>query len=430
MINSMVITGTISPRRKIGDPPGQSRGTFFRDLAGRAKRSSNRVLSHLTGAPIRLGIRHPLGKSTSKLEVKIRLPLATAFVGQGILHGWIECLESERSLALRQIRKILLEQEFTREEVNRFTSGAKTTSVDLAWLVDFETLDSAKEWLERASYQIKVLLKHKDDDRYGIQDFKVVDNSNEISLQIVLSQGNGIKLSIQPETLSDFNELHMAKDVNSDDILAMTKSKIMVEVTVGSQLLKGIDEGNPRGWSSVSLEACVDSIWNEAGFTAKYIPDPARLCTTSYPPAARIIHQRYLAHQGLDAENKLILDDQLVRSGFDLHLRPSGNSPLDDPDNEHVHDPDLQDLGEEHATNFADLILKDGVDIRVRPAEHKFLDGAIGEKLHYSNRWHLPDEMQSRIVSTHTEAGLKLALSARHQPPREAILPESEPFSD
>ena len=59
MINSMVITGTISPR--------QSRSAFFRDLAERSKRSNAHVLSHLTSAPIRLDIRHPRGKSTSKL---------------------------------------------------------------------------------------------------------------------------------------------------------------------------------------------------------------------------------------------------------------------------------------------------------------------------------------------------------------------------
>lgn len=422
MINSMVITGTISPH--------QSRSAFFRDLAERSKRSNAHVLSHLTSAPIRLDIRHPRGKSTSKLDVKIRLPLATAFVGQKIFHGWTECLESEKALALLQIRKILLEQEFTRKEVDRVTSGAKATSVELAWLVDFETLESAKEWLERASYQTKVLHDHKDDKRYGIQDFKVVDTSTETSLKMALGLGNGVKLSIQPETPSHYIDLHAVQNVDTTEILAMTKTKIMVEVTVGCSLLEKYDAENPRGWSSTNLESCVDSVWTEAGFSAGYIPDPARLCTTSYPPAVRLIHEWYLKHQGIDAENKLVLDDQLIRCGFDLHLRPSGNSPLDGPDNDSLYDPDLKDLGEEHATNFADLILKDGVDIRVRPEEHKFLDGIIGEKLHYSNRWHLPDAMQNRIVSTQTKPGLKLALNDRHQPPREAILPESEPFSD
>lgn len=424
MINSMEITGTISPHRKAGDTHDQSRSVFFCDLAEKSKRCINQVPSHLTGALIGIDIRQPCEKSTSMLNVKISLPLAIAFVGQGILHGWTECIESEKALALAQIQKILLEQEFTHEEVDRFTSGAKATSIDLAWLVGFETLDSAKGWLERASYQTKVLLDHKDDNRYGIQDFQVVNTSTETSLQIALSHGSGVKLSIQPETLSHYTELHAVQNVETTDILAMTKTKIMVEVTFGRSLLEGIDEGNPWGWSSTSLESCVDSIWIEAGFAAKYIPDPAVLCTKSYPPEARIIHEWYLKHQGLNEENKLILDDQLLRSGFDLHLRPSGNSPRNSPDNEHLHDPDLQGIDEEYAINFADLILKDGVDIRVRPEEHKFLDGVIGEKLHYSNRWDLPDEMQNRIVSTHTESKLKLTLSERHQVPRQAILPE------
>jgi hypothetical protein len=115
MIDSMVVEGTISARPKAGeDFPDPARVAFFRDLAERSKRCSAQVLSHLTVAPIGLSIWAARGTS-DQLIVSFNLPVARAFVGQGLMHGWTECLGPEKTVAARLLRKILVEQEFAPE---------------------------------------------------------------------------------------------------------------------------------------------------------------------------------------------------------------------------------------------------------------------------------------------------------------------------
>lgn len=379
VINSMMVEGIISACSKAGENfPDPSRVAFFRDLAERSKRCGAQVLSHLTEAPIGLAISAVRGTS-DQLIVSFSLPVACAFVGQGLLHGWTESLQPEKRVAERLLRKILVEQEFTPDEATAFTSGAKATSASLVWLVEMDNRAAAQDLLARAVHQVKVLHDHKDDDFYGIQNYVSINNSTEVSLQIVLSSGNGVKLSMQPEHLSQYMELHVAQNVSTEDILAMTKSKIRMEVTIGWQLLGRLKEGSQSDWQSSGLESCVDSILTQAGFMTKYVPYPAVYSSNGYPTA---IH------------NVLAL----------------------------LSYPDFQGLDGEYVADLFASHLKDGIDLRVRPSEHKFLDGAIGERLHYTRRWHVPDEMQDLIVSTTTEPRLIQALSERHQPPRQEIV--------
>lgn len=379
MISSISVEATITARPNPGDNiPDPSRVTFFRDLAERSKRCSNQVNSHITGAPIGLNIRALRGKP-DKLNVRFSLPVALSFVGQGLIHGWTECLGSEKKVASHLMRKVLEEQEFKPEEAFICISNAKATSTSLVWHVELNSLASAKAWLERAAYQVKVLRDHNDDDFYGIQDYVLTDTSTEVSLQIMLSSGNGLKLSIQPEHLSKYTDLHVVQDVIVSEILAMTKTKIRIDATIGWQLFGGLEIGSPWDWSGTSLESCVDAIFAQAGFVQKYVPHPEKLSLTGYPKGAQIIHAWYLR------------------------------------------DPEFQGLDEEYVANFYDMLLKDGVDLHVRPSEHKFLDGSIGEKLHFSNRWQVPLGMDDLIVSTRTEPGLILALANGLHPPRQEI---------
>lgn len=386
VINSMMVEGIISARPKAGeDFPDPSRVACFRDLAERSERCSAQVANHLTGAPIGIAIRPVFGKP-EQLMVSFSLPVATAFVGQGLLHGWTECLGPEKTLAERLLRKILEEQGFASQEARSFTVDAKASSANLVWHIDMNYRVAALDLMERAVRQVKVLHDHNDDDYYGIQGYVYTNDSTEVSLEIVLSSGNGLKLSIQPDHLSKYMELHVAQNFSTEDILAATKSQIRVDATIGWQLLGTLNNGNPSGWQSSSLESCVDSILTQAGFMTKYVPYPAVYSRNGYPTA---IH------------NLLAL----------------------------LSNPDFQGLDGEYVAELFASHLKEGIDLRVRPSEHRFLDGAIGERLHHSNRWYVPGEMQELIVSTISEPRLIQALSERHQGPRQEILErDTSPF--
>ena len=386
LINSMMVEGIISARPKAGeDFPDPPRVAFFRDLAERSERCSAQVASHLTGVPIGIAIRAVFGKP-EQLRVSFSLPVANAFVGQGLLHGWTECLDPEKRVAARLLRKILEEQGFTSQEARSFTVSAKASSAKLVWHIEMSDRVAAQDLLARAVHQVKVLHDHNDDDFCGIQDYVIGLNSTEVSLQIVLSSGNGVKLSMQPEHLSKYMELHVAQNVSTEDILAMTKNKIRMEATIGGQRLGALKSGNPCGWQSSSLESCVDSVLAQAGFMTKYVPHPAVYSAKGYPTAV---------HNVLELLSY----------------------------------PDFHALDGEYVADFFASQLKNGVDLRVRPSEHKFLDGAIGERLHHSNRWHVPGEMQDLIVSTTSEPRLSQALSERHQGPRQEILErDTSPF--
>ena len=301
------------------------------------------------------------------------------------MHGWTECLGSEKKMASRLMMKILKEQEFTHEEAFSCISGAKATSTSLVWHVELNSLASAKAWLERAAYQVKVLRDHNDDDFYGIQDYVLTDTSTEVSLQIMLSSGNGLKLSIQPEHLSKYTDLHVVQNVSVSEILEMTKTKIRMEATIGWQLFGELEIGSPPEWSGASLESCVDAIFAQAGFMRKYVPYPATISLAGYPIGAQMVHAFYLR------------------------------------------DPEFQGLGEEYVANVYDMLLKGGVDLHVRPSEHKFLDGSIGKKLHFSNRWQVPLGMDDLIVSTRTEPRLIHAIGKGHYPPRQEIWTDLTP---
>lgn len=379
MIESISVTGIVSAdlnsEDNCADP---SRVTFFHDLAERSKCCSSQVPSHLTGAPIGFDIRALRGKP-SQLTVNFDLPVARSLVGQDLLHGWTEGLSSEKVLTSRLIRKILLEQELTHGEASSFFATAKAKSTNLVWHIDQSSPFAAQDLLARTARQVKVLNDHNDDDFYGILDYEYVNTSNEVSLNIVLSAGNSVRLSIQPAQLADFISHHVEDKTSVTDILATTEAKIRVTVTIGQQLLSKLDNGNPKGWSDTHLQSCIDQIWTRMGFMTQYVPYPAKLPVSGYPKGAKIILDRYLR------------------------------------------DPEFQGLDQEYVTNVYDLLLKDGVDLKVRPEEHRFLDGSIGAKLHFSNRWQMPDEMHDLIVSPLTEPRLIMALSKSVNPPRQQI---------
>lgn len=413
MIESMTASGVISPLPVAGERrPKPLRVQFFRDLAERSANCLTTVESHITGAPIGIDIRARGGK-LSPLIATFDLPVARALVGQGLVHGGAECIGPEKTMAKLLFRKILVEQKLMAEEVSRFVGRVRVTSTNLVWSIDMSSRDAALEMLEHAARQVKVLRDHNDNDWYGIQDHVFVNTTTEVSLQIVLGCGSGLKLSMQPEFLSKYLDLHTVPNVSTKDILAMTKTHIRVEVTIGKLLLDDLRNGRLSGWTSAGLDSCIDAVWAEAGFMLPYMPNPAMLSTKGYPREARAIHKWYLQYQGLDENYDNVLDDLLLRSGYDLQLRHDGTMFVEGSDGEQLR-------------NFLALMRSDGVDTRVRPGEHKFLDGSIGAKLHYSNRWQVPKELMDLVVSKRTEPRLILALAKFQHPPRLEILNDSE----
>jgi hypothetical protein len=309
-------------------------------------------------------------------------------------------------MATHLISKILVEQGFSADEASQFISIAQPTSIGIVWNIDMQSRVAAMDLLERLTRQVNVLRNLNDDDCYGIQAHEFVNNTTEVSLQIELGSGNGLKLSMQPEYLSKYIDQHAVSNVSITDMLAMTKAHIRVEATIGELLLADLGNGTLTGWTGASLESCIDAVWAEAGLMTPFMPDPAMLNTKGYPPEARAMHKWYLRYQGLDEHYENVLCDMLIRSGCDLQLRPDGAMFSDGPDGDQL-------------PNFFDLMLRDGVDLRVRPSEHKFLDGSIGKQLHRSNRWPLPEGLHGSIVSTYTEPAMVVALAGVHHPPRQ-----------
>jgi hypothetical protein len=406
MIEAMSVSAVISTRTiPGGHMPDPSRVEFFHDLAERSRRCITTVASHITGAPIGLDIRIPHGKS-DQLRVTFKLSVSRSFVGQGLIHGWADCLSSESALTMHLLRKILVEQEFTADEASQFISKAKAASTSLVWNIDMQSRVAALDLLERLARQVNVLRNHNDDDCYGVQNHVFVNTTTEVSLQIILGCGNGIKMSIQPDFLSTYVDQLAVSNVSTSEILTMTNAHIRVEATIGRVMLDELGNGSPAGWTSASLESCIDAVWAEAGLMTPYMPDPAMLNTKGYPPEARAMHKWYLQYQGLDEHYENVLCDMFIRCGYDLQLRQDGPMLSEGFDGEQL-------------PNFFTLLRQDGVDLRVRPSEHKFLDRTIGKALHRSNRWTLPEELLGWIVSTYTEPGLVLALAKVHHPPRQ-----------
>lgn len=365
MIDLLIVEGTLKTY-ELADFGRGAQTAYLQTSGTKFKPSTEYAPSPLTLAQMELTIG-PDFDAQELLKARFKIPLATALLGQNCMHGWTENLGEEKRTAAELIRAVLLAYQFSSEEINNFVDSVVTENAELTWHIATNGARAARNLLRRIYEMIKVLHEHNRLHDIGIDGYSFIDRSQRCSLKVYLKSGAAMKFYVKTDELSDPNRrrtrgvaMQPAYQADMDQIRGEIDGHLRVEVLPGAARLRKSGLSNPRSWSADALEALIDEVLKEVGFSTTYAADARRVDVSHLSATVQQTYAAYVAGEGLDKLSKVKLS---------RHRRQ---------------------------------LLTCGVDIAIAPEQHQYLRASIGKQIHYDKRWRAPLHLRDFMMSEHT----------------------------
>jgi hypothetical protein len=360
----------------------QTSGTKFRP-------SAEYLQSPLTGSQMDLTISPDFRRDREDLHVRIRIPLASALLGQNWMHGWTETLDAELQAASRLVRVVLMSYQFRAEEIDRFFATTRTVSAELTWHIQTASYRAAKNLLMRVYQMIKVLHAHNSSHDVGVAGYVFYDENQRESLKVYLKNGSAMKFYVKVDEMADTRRrkargvpMHEAHRADTATVREEIGTHLRVEVIPCEKQLREHGASNPGAWNPELLETIAEEILDLAGFKTPYLPEAGSVDVNGLSASLRRSLTKYRT-DGVVAG--------LTDSTFSRHRQ---------------------------------ALLCRGIDIGIPPPDHRCLNANIGRQLHFSKRWIAPQTMRNFMMSDATLPVLSTVLEEMAARIGEELTPE------
>ena len=361
MIDTITLVGTLKDL-DFGDLKRLEQVAFLRESGTKFRPFKDYLESPITRAQIQCKLLQRPTARRNLLEVWLKIPVASALIGQNYMHGGPECFVSERGLLAKLIRVVLESRGFSEGEVDRFFETTRTESVELTWHTETASARAASNLQNRT---LEFLQRMESLSRF--RDCYVSDVDIRIKHQrrghlTTLKDGRQFRQYLKAEQMAVVKRREWkVSAANADsrpdraEIRALLMFHLRSEVILGEQYLRKRGHLNPATWTPEIL--------------VNFIEDTFSAMRFSGPPM----------------QTDLTLLDEGLRGVLERRMRGD----------------DLSDLPRHTYTRLRQRLQAYGYEIALA-GKNLAYTAAVGRQLDFSRRWIVPPQYRRFIVCEET----------------------------
>ncbi|KGS60269.1 hypothetical protein X949_234 [Burkholderia pseudomallei MSHR5609] len=385
MIDTLLIKGPLGPyQTHHGKRLTQmSLGRFSSE---KSKPAVTYVNSPLTGAQmeVRYWLEQASGRWIATASVKI--PLASAAVGQNYAHVGLADIELEKRCAGQLAKIALTACGFSQSEVDHFIKHTSTDLLELTWHTETKSRNAQWNLMNRTREAFDGLRALSSRHGVLVRDVEFREKNNACSLLVTLKTGDEFRQyqkydQVVAKTNKGKSKYAVAPSIRprAKELLDAIDTHDRNEVILGADTLAKLGLSHPDTWTPESLRGAIDWFWCAAGLNFEGSFDPAAI-----GDAARQTLIRYQAGEAVE--------QSLSATTFTRHRQ--------------------------------EILAAGGPDIDPRAAGLTDKLKSVGRQLAYDRRWRVPAEFRNLVLCDVTAPAIIEELKRGLEYVREGVLPD------
>lgn len=336
--------------------------THTRFLQAKAKASTTFILSPITEVQIDVKYWVELVGGVATAFAQVRIPLASATMGQNYAHAGLDSIQLEVTCASLLVKITLTALGFTPAEVTSFMATAKTQLLELTWHTATASkrarLSAQRRTKEHFDAQQSVSSRHD----ISVADVYYEEGKGKPGILVKLKTEDlfrqyGKADQISSRTMKNRNQARMSREAQQfrQLILDEIEDHVRNETLIGAKTFKQFGLEHPGTWTPENLKKVIEFVWEQAGLAPKL---PHGILS----PEAEATWQRYM--------NREDLVKALPAHTFTRHR--------------------------------ASIMAAKGDDIAVRRKSRAIRPESLGRQLCYERRWEPSGELRKTVLCEQT----------------------------
>lgn len=272
MIDLIIVKGALgSPQECHQDR--LAKVTYSRFFSSKCKPTTTFIDSPLTGKQLELKYWVESVAGMSKAFVEIKLPLASATVGQNYIHAGLDSIQLETKAASKFCRLLLNTVGFSEIEVQTFMTTAEVELVELTWHTPTRNPRAAMNLQKRTRQVFEDLQAARSRHDLAVQNVETRIRNGMPCLLVEFKGGDELRqygkyFQVLAKSQRGRQRLIHSPEMAKvhKDLVPLIESHVRNECRIERETLKSLGALNPRSWNDDVLKKAIDVLWGKAGF--------------------------------------------------------------------------------------------------------------------------------------------------------------------
>lgn len=385
MIDTLLVKGPLGPHQTHhGKRLAQM--SFGRFSSEKSAPAVTYVKSPLTGAQMEVRYWVEQAGGLSIATASVRIPLASATIGQNYAHVGLADIELEKRCAGQLAKIALTACGFSQDEIDIFIQHACVEQLELTWHTHTKSRNAQQNLMRRTREVFVGLSALSCRHDVFVRDVDFREKNNASGLLVTLKTADEFRQypkydQVLAKTNRGKSKYAVAPSIRSHtkELLGAIDTHVRNEIILGPETLEKLKLSHPNAWTPDTMREVVEWFWHKAGLSIASSFDPAAL-----GEAARQTLVRYEAGEPIE--------QSLSDSTFTRHRQ--------------------------------EILAAGGPDIAPRAAGLINKLKSVGRQLAYDKRWRVPTEFRSLVLCDATAPAIIEELKQGLEYVRDGVLPE------
>ena len=316
----------------------------------------------------------------------VRIPLASATIGQNYAHVGLADIELEKRCAGQLAKIALTACGFSQNEIGNFIKHTSTDLLELTWHTETKSRNAQRNLMKRTREAFDGLRALSSRHDAFVRDLDFREKNNACGLLVTLKTGDEFRQypkydQVVAKTNKGKSKYAVAPPIRprAKELLDAIDTHGRNEIILGADTLGKLGLSHPDAWTPESLRGAIDWFWCTVGLKLDGSFDPAAV-----GDAARQTLARYEAGDAIERS--------LSAATFTRHRQ--------------------------------EILAAGGPDIDPRAAGVRDKLKSVGRQLAYDKRWRVPNEFRSLVLCDDTAPAIIEELKQGLDYVRDGVLPE------
>ncbi|MEK2603349.1 hypothetical protein [Burkholderia arboris] len=385
MIDTLLVKGPLGPHQTHhGKRLAQM--LLGRFSSEKSKPTVTYVNSPLTGAQMEVRYWVEQAGGSWIATASVRIPLASATIGQNYAHAGPADIELEKRCAGSLVKVALTACGFQESEIKHFMEGSRTDLLELTWHTETKSRNAQRNLMKRTREAFDGLRAISRRHDVFVQDVDFREKNNASGLLVTLKTGDEFRQyqkydQVLAKTNRGKSKYAVAPSIRSHakELLETIDTHVRNEIILGPETLEKLELSHPDAWTPDTMRAVVEWFWHKAGLSVEPSFDHAAL-----GEAARQTLARYEAGEAIE--------QSLSDATFTRHRQ--------------------------------EILAVGGPDIALRAAGLTDKLKSVGRQLAYDKRWRVPTKFRNLVLCDATAPAIIEELKQGLEYVRDGVLPE------
>jgi hypothetical protein len=271
MIDTLTIVGPLGPPQE-RHSRALTRMTIGRFSTVKHKPAVTFIDSPLTGAQIDVKYWVESVGSSHLAFASVKIPLASATIGQNYAHAGLESIELEIACAAQLARIALMACGFSEDELTMFMRGTRAELLELTWHNRTASRPALANLMKRTRQLFEGMQAIASRHDAPVRDVDFRQKNSAPCLLVTLKNGDEFRQYPKYDQITAKSNIGKHRYSVSPEIKEKAKALLQEieahvrnEIRFGPKTLDSLGLSNPASWTSSTLRGAIDGFWNNAG---------------------------------------------------------------------------------------------------------------------------------------------------------------------